>query len=484
MNAIARLVPQNLAGRLIALVLAVIVVAHTVTFLVLADERSETVRAVSRGQVLTRTVSAVRLLEQTPPVLGGRIVAAASGPWLRFSVDDRPQFEKAAQEGVLGRRIAASLARVLGDEGRDIRVRLAPGTAWSGRRPMTGYGPMAMGRHHGHWEGDDDDGDGGHRAGEWRPLELGLSVRLASGGWLNAQTMMPVPGLAWAGPSLIALAITALSVVVAIAWMIRGATRPLARLSAAAGAFGRGRDTGPVPETGPEDVRRTIAAFNQMRERLTRFVADRTRMLAAVSHDLRTPVTALRLRTEMVEDAGLKAKMLQTLDDMQEMVEATLAFARDEAQTEASRSADLAALLDSICADFADLGAEVRYQGPDRLIIDCRPASLRRAVTNLVQNAVTYGGAATVELRAQAGAIQICVGDPGPGIPEADQERVFEAFVRLEESRSRETGGIGLGLSIARSIARAHGGDITLANRPGGGLLATLTLPMDETGAE
>ena len=214
-----------------------------------------------------------------------------------------------------------------------------------------------------------------------------------------------------------------------------------------------------------------------MQGRLRRFVDDRTRMLAAIGHDLRTPITSLRLRAEFVDDEETKARMLATLDEMQKMVEGTLDFVREEAASEPTRAVDLAALVESTVLDLADLGADVAFADSGRVTLACRPAALRRALRNLIENAVRYGKRCRVHLESSRGEARIVIEDEGPGIPEDDRERVFEPFVRLEDSRSQETGGIGLGLAIARSIVRAHGGDIRLANRPTGGLAVSVVLP-------
>jgi signal transduction histidine kinase len=248
-------------------------------------------------------------------------------------------------------------------------------------------------------------------------------------------------------------------------------------LAVAAEALGRGQAPAPLDEVGPSDVRATVQAFNRMQARLRRFVDDRTRMLAAISHDLRTPITSLRLRAEFIDDEDTKARILVTLDEMQKMVEGTLAFAREEATSEPTRTVDLAALVESTVLDLADLGAEVTFADPGRIALACRPVALRRAVRNLIENAVRYGERCRVRLDADRDEVRIVLEDDGPGIPEDERERVFEPFVRLEASRSQATGGIGLGLAIARSIVRAHGGDIALANRPAGGLVVTVTLP-------
>jgi signal transduction histidine kinase len=293
---------------------------------------------------------------------------------------------------------------------------------------------------------------------------------------------VPTPSPRWALPSLLSMGVMAVALSLIVIFMVRRITRPMAQLAAAAESVGRGETVAPLGEQGPLDVRQTTRAFNQMHERLQRFVQDRTRMLAAISHDLRTPITSLRLRAEFVEDEETRAKILETLDEMQRMTEATLAFAREEAAREETRTVDLGALLESLCEDLAEMGMDVAFAGADKTPYPCRPLSLKRAVRNLVENAVAYGERARVALERTGDAFEIVIDDDGPGIPEADFERVFAPFVRLEESRSRETGGIGLGMAIARSIARGHGGDITLANRAGGGLRAIIHLPRADHG--
>ena len=271
---------------------------------------------------------------------------------------------------------------------------------------------------------------------------------------------------------LLLLLVTASGLVIA-----RRMAQPMARLAVAATRFGLGQSQPPLSERGPREVRETIRAFNDMRERLSRHLQDRSRMLAAVSHDLRTPITTLRLRAEYIADDEMRERTLATLDEMQRVLAAALAFARDEAADEQPRATDLAALLQTLVDDHADLGRDIRYIGPDRSTLVCRPVSLRRALNNLIDNALTYGGAAEVRLSEDGSTRLVQIDDDGPGIPEDMQERVFAPFMRLEPSRNRETGGIGLGLSLARTIVHAHGGRIELANRPGGGLRVGVLLP-------
>ena len=242
--------------------------------------------------------------------------------------------------------------------------------------------------------------------------------------------------------------------------------------------MGKDIATAPLAEIGTVEMRRAVQAFNDMQARLRRFVNDRTRMLAAISHDLRTPLTSLRLRSEDVEDAEERERMLATIDDMIVMIEATLAFARDEASAEPRRRIDLTALVASVVDDMAAAGRAVTMAASPSVVCECEPGALKRTVSNLIDNAVKYGKAAHVAIETTPGTVAIIVEDEGPGIPDRELGQVFQPFYRVEESRSRETGGIGLGLAIAQSIAQAHGGEITLSNRPAGGLRATIALPV------
>lgn len=224
-----------------------------------------------------------------------------------------------------------------------------------------------------------------------------------------------------------------------------------------------------------------LAFYSQSRllSQLSRFVEDRAKMLAALSHDLRTPITSLRLHAEFIEEAETRAKISETLDEMQQMAEATLLFAREEASREQARLVDLGALVSSVCSELVGAGRHVLYQDTGDFKLCCRPVGVKRALRNIVENAVFYGKCARVSVFLEDSQVAIVVDDDGPGIPEEDFEKVFKPFVRLESSRSRETGGVGLGLSIASSIIRSHGGDIFLKNRAGGGLRVTLTLPSE-----
>jgi signal transduction histidine kinase len=272
--------------------------------------------------------------------------------------------------------------------------------------------------------------------------------------------------------------ISAVAVAAVGAFGVRLASAPMLQLARAADRLGRGESFDPLPESGPEETRHANIAFNRMRARLDRYIRDRTAMLAAVAHDLRTPITSLRLRAEFIEDEEMKAKILETLSEMQAMAESVLAFARGDAESEASRPTDISALVESVVADAAENGRDARFEESPPITLNCRPFALKRAVGNLLDNATFYGVRARAKVIRGREEVEIVIDDDGPGIPEAELEHVFDPFVRLEGSRSRETGGAGLGLAIARSILRAHGGDVKLKNRPEGGLRATAALPV------
>jgi len=260
-------------------------------------------------------------------------------------------------------------------------------------------------------------------------------------------------------------------------WSVSLATKPLSRLSAAADRFGADVHAAPIAETGPREVKHAAAAFNRMQRRLRQFVMDRTRMLAAISHDLRTPLTRMRLRAEMMEDGEQRTKMLGDLQEMEEMVGAALAFARDESADEPSRPIDLAALMETIAADARDMDQPVSLKTAGSLAVQMRPRALKRAIVNIVDNAVRYGGRTELSLVRDRDEAVLCIVDHGPGIPEGERDNVLRPFYRCEGSRSRDTGGIGLGLSIASDTISAHGGKLALSETPGGGLTVEVRLP-------
>ena len=461
------LLPKSLAGRLVALLVLALFLSQILTFAIFVGERRMTTRLIDQENILARTVSMVRLLQESPADLHQRLARTASTRRFEFWISRQSAIGEQPTDRP-SRFLARELKDVIGSDARDVRADVSL---------------LRRGR----WHDDDDDDDEGERYRRHRHRHRGppivgisVSVELSTDRWLNVAGNPRRFGPARLWPWIISLVVSGLAITLVVVLVIRRITQPMARLAEAADRLGRGEDVEPLPESGPREVRSTTSAFNQMRERLRRFVDDRTRMLAAISHDLRTPITTLRLRAEFIDDEESRTKILETLDEMQNMAEATLAFVREQSEREDTRTVDLTSLISSLCDDLSDLGKDVVFDPGEKILCRCRPSGIKRVLRNIIENAVRYGDRARVKLVQDAGHVVVTVDDDGPGIRSEDLEDVFQPFVRLETSRSKETGGVGLGLAIARSIIRNHGGDITLRNRAGGGLSVQIKFPGGE----
>lgn len=477
--AVARLVPKSLSGQLIVLVLLALVIGEAASLVVFVTERRVALEGANRAQIVARVVTLVRLLAETPADLHGRMILTANSSDIRLWIAGQSAVDVTNQAHRRGPLPAAMRDRLAAAGVRDILVDRTAAGEFLERR-FDRFGPGGPG-------GRPPPGGAfrDRRPPPFGPLALTVAVQLADGSWLNAATREPETQ-GWALAFFVSLGITALALIGAVVLMVRRLTRPMAELAVAADRMGRGEDVPALAMRGPEDIRRTTEAFNRMQERLQRFVRDRTHMLAAISHDLRSPITVLRLRAELIEDRETQEKILQTLAEMEEMCEAALAFMREEGSREETRPLDMTTLVEAVCADLTDGGARISFHGVPGFILPGRATGLRRALRNLIENAVTYGDEATVTLARAGATLTVTIEDRGPGIAEAEAERVFAPFYRLEASRNRATGGVGLGLSIARDIVRAHGGDIVLENLgeniggPDGktrGLRVVVTLP-------
>lgn len=396
----------------------------------------------------------------------------------------------------------ASIIRIMDAAPPDARARqaAAAGTElfkvayWGAASPMPAEGAdvrhsdqvRLFGTRLGDWPGtirifraSDPDGQGQALRAESaaHPNSTYLAVELRDRTWL----LFTAPEMVW-GPPLpvrvsLRLGILLVSILGVTVLVARQLARPLDAFAAAARRFGSDPDAPPIPCQGPAEMRPAITAFNDMQSQIQRFVQGQAAMFAAISHDLRTPLTRMRLRGEFIEDRAQQERLFRDVDEMQAMVDAALAFLRDSAAKEATTSLDLPELLRTIADDHADGGTEVAFTGPDHLAFPGRPAGLKRAFANLVDNAVKYGVRPAISLRVEPGEVVVTVSDEGPGIPDHALEDVFTPFQRVDPSRNRHTGGMGLGLTAARTGLRAHGGDVVLSNQPGGGLAATVTLP-------
>ena len=292
----------------------------------------------------------------------------------------------------------------------------------------------------------------------------------------------PPASAPWPLEVAVAAIVAVVTTSLAAAFVARRIARPISQLAAAASEAAEGGQAPQVPEEGPDDVRRAARAFNRMTDRVSKTLKSQRQLLSAVGHDLRTPITAMRINSEFIDDAEIRQGIQKNLEELQELTEAVLSAGRGTGG-EKMRKIDLAALIESLCTDLDELGQPVSWSAHAAAPVKCRPNEIRRAVRNLIQNAVAYGNRADVCLTESPDRYDIVVEDEGPGIPEKDRIRVFEPFVRLDESRSAETGGSGLGLTLVKAIAEGHGGTIGLEDRPERGLRARLTLPREPADA-
>jgi signal transduction histidine kinase len=307
-----------------------------------------------------------------------------------------------------------------------------------------------------------------------------VGIALPDGAMISARVLPDQrPRPFWTGPWMVTLLFAIVSVTLLGLWAAWALTAPLSSFAKAAESFSVNGAAQPLPERGPEEIRSVAKALNRMRERITTLIDDRTKMLAAISHDLRTPITRMRLRSEFIEDDMHRHRMLSDLDQMRSMLESVLSFLRNDRKLEAMTLTDIASTLQLITDQFADMGHKVVYDGPEHAMATVRPDDLHRSVTNLVENAVRFGALVTIRLSVAPDAITIAVEDDGPGISDARKEVMMEPFVRGDEARNMdETAGFGLGLSIARTIALAHGGKLSLNDRQPNGLIVCIQLPV------
>lgn len=310
-----------------------------------------------------------------------------------------------------------------------------------------------------------------------------LAVPLADDSWLVFTALNRSWGLPLVYRVMIRLTFLGVSIVIVSIIAARQVLKPVKQLAEAVRRFDLNAQSAPIAESGPHEIRNVIRVFNAMQAQIQKFVTHRTIMLAAISHDLRTPLTRIRLRGEYIEDAKQQARLFRDVDEMQTMIDGALAFFRDDAIAEETTTFDVPRLLLTITDDYSDQGVEITYRGPTRALYFGRPFALKRAFTNIIDNAIKYATPPQIELLAGDGALLILILDLGPGIPIHAIADVFRPYYRLEKSRNRSTGGVGLGLTATEAIVNAHGGEVTLRNRPERGLEVRISLPYDATGA-
>jgi signal transduction histidine kinase len=426
--------PRTLFTRLAVILFVGLALAQTLSFWLTMTERDQTMTNVMMGYIEREVVSSVALLDHLPPDeraqwlprLARRSYEFMLGPGvpgLPVDADLSARVAQSVTDGI-GKHYPLTVNAVPGDSERlQIHLKLSDGTPLTiDMRPMSGA-PLSR----------------------WLPLVLTLQ----------------------------------LIVLAACCWLaVRLATRPLHQLALAADTLGPDLKAERLPEAGPSEVARAARAFNAMQDRIATYMTERMQILAAISHDLQTPITRMRLRVDTMDNEAEAAKLRQDLQEMEALVKEGVTYARTmHGTTEVLRRIDPDALFDSLVCDYVDAGQDVALEGRFGRSLMLRPQALRRIVGNLVDNALKFGGAARIDISASHdGEATVSVLDRGPGIPAEALETVFEPFYRLEGSRNRQTGGTGLGLAIARQLALAMDATLTLHNRTDGGLEARLTL--------
>lgn len=433
------LLPKTLWGQLISLLMLALLVSQAVTLAVFIDNRRSLTETVAQQQFVAHIVrivnqyseqaTGVRPTNEFLRAANTNVLRFKAGPTKPLEKDDHPYYTEPLKKAILAK---------LNNKQYVVEMKAL------GQKDII-FSKDKM------------------------PLKLVTSIQVLPNNWITIDKKTDKTNNDWIWPLLMTMAMMMLFIVLIISWVVKKITSPLAELATAAQNLGLGRDVAEITETGAEDIRRVTRSFNEMNKKIKRFVNDRTKLLAAISHDLRTPITALLFRTEFIEDKEMQAKFFETLEEMQVMTEATLSFSNDSHSDEKTKNIDLKSLLDTLVSDYSDMGENVsllfnsHYQ---QIILPIRVQSIKRALRNFIDNGIKYGHSVQIEFKVNSdkNIVEICFRDEGEGIDPSEFEQVFEPFYRIEKSRNKETGGVGLGLSISRGIIRGHGGDVVLSN--------------------
>ncbi|WP_018229865.1 ATP-binding protein [Methyloversatilis universalis] len=466
MTLLSRLWPRTLFGQILCALLGGLLVANSVGLWLVVDDRERLSRHMRSEYAATRVAESIALVDDTPPAGRARLVRLLESPSTRLSLeepwyDDAPpvpeEFEVFAR--AVGDRLKGRYTHHVVTRAQPVSRALAEASTLRPPPPP----PDALARLIG------------------RPTLSNVSTqaRLSDGSVLTFRYAPPPPAVERPVRIVISLLLVALAVGLLSVWVVRRLTRPLAMFARAADGLARDLEQAPMDTAGPREVAGAAQAFNRMQSALRALIQTRAQALAGVSHDLRLPITRVRLRLEQLPESPVRDAIERDLAEMETLIDDTLAFLRAGDSAESAAPTRLDALVEGVADDIAALGADIAVEGGLSQPVVLRPVQTRRALVNLMDNARRYGGGrVTVRLSEAAGRAQVDIEDAGPGIPDAELERVFEPYVRLEASRARHTGGSGLGLAIARAIARAQGGDITLSRRAEGGLRASFSLPL------
>jgi len=462
--------PRSLKGRMLFLLIGGLIAAQIASSLIAYYDRKGAIDRVVARRNAVRVADLIRMLDGLAPADRERAAAALRYPVIRLGAKAAGNVEGSGSRVIVrGEDGAQRVLESVSSEGlmpaamdAAFHERLTPGRS---AKVLIGETDLR------YWVESNTQGA--------PPRGWGVSIYSTLADGTPVHVFVEVPRSVAYSPSTLAwhLIVVSAVTIVLVALTVTWVTRPLSELADAAERLGRDLDAPPLPEHGASELRRAARAFNSMQERLSRYLKSRVTALTAISHDLKTPITRMRLRTELIEDAPLRESLLRDMAELERMVRSSLEFIRGLDSTEPAQPTDINALIESVCSDYREAGHEVLTAGFASAPFPAQTQALKHCLTNIIDNACKYGGRAQIMVEDDEREMIIKVRDFGQGVPDAELERVFEPFYRLESSRSRDTGGTGLGLAIARNVAQQHHGHVSIRNHPEGGLEATLALP-------
>ncbi len=461
-----RLLPKSLAGRTVMVLIAGLAVTHIVTIVVFSGHRADSLTRAEEQHIAQHIASIADIVLSVPNQWRDRIVRSSDDHAFRVNMtsnergpDDRTKGMRIGSlNDLLSRQVRAAISEPISVDIQDVATLSQLTSLETSRKWLESQFSRLV-------------------YGHDRDQTILVSIPLSQGQRLNFSTVMPLANAPGWERTVAMTGSFGIAVIFLSLWAVRKLSAPLHRFASATTAFAHNVNAPPLPESGPSEVRQAASAFNDMQRQIRKLLENRARMLAAISHDLRTPLTTVRLRAENVTDPELRSKMLAALSEMEAMLSSALAFAREGSESEENCITDVGSLVQAICEDMFDTGHRVTCAVDEEIVSLCRPLALKRALTNLIDNAVKYGKSAYVRVKSDDEAVEITIEDEGPGIPETEMERIFLPFYRLEASRSRDTGGVGLGMAIAQVVVDSHSGSVCLSNRAEGGLRVRVRLP-------
>ncbi|PKF61477.1 two-component sensor histidine kinase [Psychromonas sp. psych-6C06] len=461
---INKLLPSSLVGQISLIMLLGVLLVLSVSLQLYSQDRQRALNFVSSDSTLERVSSLITILNNTPIALHKEIISASQGRGFYLSLDTKAVVLEQGEQTLSNKLKALNPDSTI----EDVRIVTA-----QIKRP-----PRKNGKPHPH-----DERRLEKKKKQRYNIKLTGSVLLSEQHWLNFSSAideqvahLPLKTVLW-------VVLFTLLILLLMAWTVKRALKPIETLAKVAKKVGSERDFKNINETGPSEVIPAIIAFNQMQENLASFIDDRSKMLAAISHDLRTPITSLRLRLEFIEPGEDQKRMLETVHQMEKMLKATLDFAKDDAHKEVKQELEVVSLLTTICDEYRDQGIDIQLSSADRLIVRLWPIAFRRVIENLINNSVAYGQnedgkvCISIDVHLEAENLVIAISDTGQGVEESFFSEIIKPFVRLDKARDTEDSSVGLGLAISHGIVHAHAGEMLFSNLASGGFRVQISLP-------